>query len=438
MFEVYKGKRVFVTGHTGFKGSWLCEMLLMAGAEVWGYALKPPTKPSLFAQLKLAKRIRSHVIGDVRDLKALTAAIRAAKPDFVFHLAAQPLVRESYRVPVETFETNVMGTVNVLEAVRRTFITTDFTDYTDCGRGDGQTTDFTDYTDCGRGNGQITDRKNDMCFKNPCNLCNPWFTKPTCSVVCITTDKCYENRETLRPYREDDPMGGYDPYSCSKGCDELLIASYRRSFFNGPDSPVWLASARAGNVIGGGDWAADRIVPDCMRALGRGERIAVRNKTSTRPWQHVLEPLAGYLTLGAALAERRNYELVAGGFNFGPDPKANRTVKDLVVEILKHRKGRWVDKSDPKALHEAGLLNLDIRKAKKVLGWKPRWNFEETIEKTVEWYEAVRTGKNAGEVTRRQIEAYVGCGRGIQPRITRISRIERVEGKTTDYTDFTD
>ena len=337
-------------------------MLLAAGAEVCGYALKPPTKPALFNQLKLAKRIKSHVIGDVRDLASLTRAVKAAKPDFVFHLAAQPLVRKSYRLPVETFETNVMGTVNLLEAVRKTFVTA---------------------------NGKTTN----------------------CSVVCITTDKCYENRETVRPYREDDPMGGYDPYSCSKGCDELAIASYRRSFFNGSGSPVWLASARAGNVIGGGDWALDRIVPDCMRAFDRGEKIAVRNKTSTRPWQHVLEPLAGYLTLGAALAARQDYEKVAGGFNFGPDPKANRTVKDLVVEILKHRKGGWVDRCDPKSVHEAGLLNLDIRKAKKVLGWKPRWNFEETVAKTVEWYEAVRAGKKACEVTRRQIDEYVECGR---------------------------
>ena len=356
MFEAYRGKRVFVTGHTGFKGSWLCEMLLAAGAEVYGYALKPPTKPALFNQLKLAKRIKSHVIGDVRDLKALTAAVCAAKPDFVFHLAAQPLVRLSYKEPVETFETNVMGTVNLLEAVRKACVTA------------------------------------------------------KCSVVCVTTDKCYENRETNRPYREDDPMGGYDPYSCSKGCDELLIASYRRSFFCGPESPVWLASARAGNVIGGGDWALDRIVPDCMRALDRGEKIAVRNKTSTRPWQHVLEPLAGYLTLGAALAARQDYEKVAGGFNFGPDPKANRTVKDLVVEILKHRKGNWVDKCDPKAVHEAGLLNLDIRKAKKVLRWNPRWDFEETVAKTVEWYESVRLGTKVADVTRAQIEEYLCRG----------------------------
>ena len=362
MFETYKGKRVFVTGHTGFKGSWLCEMLLMVGAKVYGYALKPPTRHGLFNQLGLAKRIKSHVIGDVRGLAALTRALKAAKPDFVFHLAAQPLVRLSYQEPVETFETNVMGTVNLLEAVRSLVLDTDYTDFTDC------------------------------------------------SVVCVTTDKCYENRETVQPYREDDPMGGYDPYSCSKGCDELAIASYRRSFFNGQESPVWLASARAGNVIGGGDWAQDRIVPDCMRALDRGEKIAVRNKTSTRPWQHVLEPLSGYLTLGAALAARQDYEKVAGGFNFGPDPKANRTVKDLVVEILKHRKGGWVDRCDPKAVHEAGLLNLDIRKAKKVLGWKPRWNFEETVAKTVEWYESVRGGAKVVDVTRAQIEEYLGRG----------------------------
>ena len=350
MFNVYRGKRVLVTGHTGFKGSWLCEWLLALGADVYGFSKDIPTRPALYSQLHLARRIKMDMRGDIRDRAAVTAAVESVRPDFVFHLAAQPLVRLSYEQPVETFDTNVMGTVHVLEALRA--------------------------------------------------------LKKTCSAVMITTDKCYENRETKRPYREDDPMGGYDPYSCSKGCDELVISSYRRSFFNSPDSPVWIASARAGNVIGGGDWAKDRIVPDCMLALDRGETIAVRNKTSTRPWQHVLEPLSGYLTLGAALAARQGYEKIAGGFNFGPDPKANRTVKDLVVEILKHRKGGWVDKSDPKAVHEAGLLNLDIRKAKKILGWKPQWNFAETVEKTVEWYEAVRTGMKAGEVTRRQIEAY--------------------------------
>jgi len=357
-FDIYRGKRVFVTGHTGFKGSWLCEWLLALGAEVYGYALTPPTKPALFNQLKLAKRIKSHEIGDVRDLKALKAAVKKARPDFVFHLAAQPLVRASYADPVGTFDTNVMGTVNLMEAVRS-------------------------YS-----NNQTIAKSNNI------------------SVVCITTDKCYENKETTRPYREDDPMGGYDPYSCSKGCDELAIASYRRSFFTAPGCPVRLASARAGNVIGGGDWALDRIVPDCMRALDAGQTIPVRNKVSTRPWQHVLEPLGGYLTLGAALASGMHD--AASGFNFGPDPKANRTVKELVTEILKHRKGKWADKSDPKAVHEAGLLNLDIRKAKRVLGWKPRWNFEETVARTVEWYAAVRAGERPHDVTCRQIALFLG------------------------------
>ena len=355
MIESYRGKKVLVTGHTGFKGSWLCEWLLALGAEVHGFALEPPTRPSLFNQLKLAKRITSHTIGDVRDLDLLVRTMRRMKPDFVFHLAAQPLVRLSYEKPAETFDTNVMGTVNVLEAARR------------IGR-----------TQFGH---QI-------------------------SVVCITTDKVYENNEKGRPFRETDPFGGHDPYSASKGACEIVISSYRRSFFGTPDSPVWVASARAGNVIGGGDWAKDRIVPDAMRALTKGEAIPVRNKVSTRPWQHVLEPLGGYLTLGAALAKRERFDEVCGGFNFGPDPKANRTVKELVEEMLKWRKGTWVDKSDPNAVHEAGLLNLDIRKARKVLGWKPRWDFEETVKNTVQWYAAVANGANPVEATNVQIMGY--------------------------------
>ena len=350
MFNVYRGKRVLVTGHTGFKGSWLCEWLLALGAEVYGFSKDIPTKPSLFSQLRLSRRIKMDLRGDIRDRAAVQAAVESVKPDFVFHLAAQPLVRLSYEQPVETFDTNVMGTVHVLEALRT--------------------------------------------------------LKNTCSAVMITTDKCYENRETKRPYREDDPMGGYDPYSCSKGCDELVISSYRRSFFNSPDSPVWIASARAGNVIGGGDWAKDRIVPDCFRAIQRGEAIPVRNKVSTRPWQHVLEPLSGYLTLGAALAARQNYEQVAGGFNFGPDPAANRTVQDLVTELLKHAKGSWVDRSDPMAVHEAGLLNLDIRKAAKVIKWKPTWNFEQTIAKVAEWYVGVAEGAKPSALTQQQIKEF--------------------------------
>ena len=349
-FTCYQGRRVLVTGHTGFKGSWLCEWLLALGAEVHGFALEPPTRPSLFNQLKLAKRIASHMVGDVRDLPALVRTMRRVKPDFVFHLAAQPLVRLSYEKPAETFDTNVMGTVNVLEAVRR------------IGR-------------------QI-------------------------SVVCITTDKVYENNEKGRPFRETDPFGGHDPYSASKGACEIVISSYRRSFFGTPNSPVWVASARAGNVIGGGDWAKDRIVPDAMRALAKGATIPVRNSASTRPWQHVLEPLGGYLALGVALAKRERFDEVCGGFNFGPDPKANRTVKELVEEMLKWRKGTWVDKSDPNAVHEAGLLNLDIRKARRVLGWKPRWGFEETVKNTVQWYAAVANGANPVEATNAQIMGY--------------------------------
>ena len=355
MFEAYTGRKVLITGHTGFKGSWLCEWLLALGAEVHGYALEPPTRPSLFSQLKLAKRIKSHTIGDVRDLDSLVRTMRRVKPDFIFHLAAQPLVRLSYMLPVETFDINVMGTVNVLEAARR------------IGRA--------------QSGHQI-------------------------SVVCITTDKVYENMEKGRPFRETDPFGGYDPYSASKGACEIVISSYRRSFFGTPDSPVWVASARAGNVIGGGDWAKDRIVPDCVRALANGEAIPVRNKVSTRPWQHVLEPLGGYLTIGAALAKRERFNEVCGGFNFGPNPRANRTVKELVEEMLKWEDGTWVDKSDPNAVHEAGLLNLNIGKARRILGWKPRWGFAKTVEETMVWYGAVAHGMDPKLATQEQIAEY--------------------------------
>ena len=346
----YRGRKVLVTGHTGFKGSWLCEWLLARGAEVYGLSDGIPTRPALFTQLRLARRVKMDLRGDVRDRVTVREVVEAVRPEFVFHLAAQPLVRLSYAEPVETFDTNVMGTVHVLDALRG--------------------------------------------------------LKAKCSAVFVTTDKCYENRETARPYREDDPMGGYDPYSCSKGCDELVISSYRRSFFNDPSSPVWVASARAGNVIGGGDWAKDRIIPDCFRALQKGAAIPVRNKVSTRPWQYVLEPLSGYLTLGAALDARQNFAAVASGFNFGPDPHASRTVKAVVEELLKHTGGRWIDRSDPNAVHEAGLLNLDIRKAARVLGWKPRWNFAETIAKVAAWYGGVANGERPLALTRQQIREF--------------------------------
>lgn len=344
--DKYAGKRVFVTGHTGFKGSWLCEILLSLGAEVFGYALKPPTRPSLFNQLKLAKRIKSHRIGDIRDLKSLSAAVRAAKPDFVFHLAAQPLVRESYRIPAETFDTNVMGTVNLLEAVRK-------------------------------------------------NL-------SACSVVCITTDKCYENDNSGRAFVESDPMGGSDPYSASKAACEIAIASYRRSFFS--DKPnVSVASARAGNVIGGGDWALDRIVPDAMRAFLAGQTLVVRNHRATRPWQHVLEPLFGYLLLGAKHCPE--------AFNFGPDERTVKTVGQLVRELKRHfPKAKVLDKTEPNAPREAKLLRLNSAKAARKIGWKPRWDFARTIAATADWYKAVESGGSARDITDAQIKEYLTEG----------------------------
>ena len=356
--KTYKQRRVFVTGHTGFKGAWLSEWLLSLGAQVTGFALPPPTTPSLFEQLGLAARL-SDVRGDVRDAAALDAALAAADPEIVFHLAAQPLVRLSYDIPAETFETNVMGTVRVLDAVRR------------------------------RG-------------------------KP-CAVVIITTDKCYENREWVHSYREEDPMGGYDPYSASKGCAELVVNAYRRSFFT-ENSPVALASARAGNVIGGGDWALDRIVPDCVRSLTAGRVVAVRNPHATRPWQHVLEPLGGYLLLGEKLLanvaatpevrrlpENRCYE---SGFNFGPPLASNHTVGELVAEVLRHWPGRWETPRLDAAPHEASLLNLAIDKAHHFLGWHPVWDFGTTVATAIAWYRHNADGADMAEFTRRQIAEY--------------------------------
>jgi CDP-glucose 4,6-dehydratase len=331
--DVFGGKSVWLSGHTGFKGSWLAAWLLQLGARVHGFALEPPTTPNAFDQLGLARELR-HEIGDVRDRAAVARSIASAGPDFVFHLAAQPLVRWSYDEPVETYDTNVMGTVHVLEALRSV------------GR--------------------------------------------RCVAVLVTTDKCYENREWLHSYREEDPLGGYDPYSSSKAAAEIAIAAYRRSFFNPATQPqVKIASARAGNVIGGGDWALDRIVPDSIRALQSGDAIPVRNKRSTRPWQHVLEPLSGYLWLAAKLSQAGDTAEAAqlsSAFNFGPALTSNRTVAELVVELLKHWPGEWVDRSDPTAVHEAKLLNLATDKAFHLLGWAPVWTFEETIAQTARWY----------------------------------------------------
>lgn len=308
-------------------GAWLSAL----GAEVTGFALESPTQPSLFEQVALADRIR-HEHGDVRDAAAVRESIAAAEPDFVFHFAAQAIVRTSFEQPVETWASNVMGTVHVLDALR-------------------------------------------------------WLDKP-CAALLITTDKCYENREWVHAYREEDPLGGFDPYSSSKAAAELAIASWRRSFFS--RSPVRIASARAGNVIGGGDWSKDRIVPDCIRALQQESPIPVRNKVSTRPWQHVLDPLSGYLWLGAVLMESslRLYDpsLFASAFNFGPGCDSNRTVGELVEEILGHWPGDWKDLSDPAAVHEATRLNLATDKAFHLLGWKSVWGFEKAVAATVDWY----------------------------------------------------
>lgn len=354
--NIYRGKRVLVTGHTGFKGSWLAEWLLSLGAEVTGISLQPPTEPALFVQLGLANRLH-HRIGDIRDLAFVCEATEAARPDFVFHLAAQPLVRLAFDQPVQTYTTNVLGTVHVLEAIR--------------------------------------------------------LARRPCIVIAVTTDKCYENREWIHGYREEDSMGGFDPYSSSKGAAELVISAYRRSYFSAPDSCIRLASARAGNVIGGGDWALDRIVPDCVRALQRGGSIPVRNRVATRPWQHVLEPLSGYLQLGASIhsaslnSQPSALNSLCSGFNFGPALTSNRTVAELVQEVLKHWPGHWEDKTDAHAVHEAKLLNLATDKAFHFLKWQPVWDFEQTIAKTASWYHQTHDGADAGNITRDDIATYV-------------------------------
>lgn len=354
---------MLVTGHTGFKGSWLCEWLLQLGADVTGFALAPPTEPSLYDQLGLASRLRD-IRGDIRDLAAVRHAVDEAQPDFIFHLAAQPLVRLSYEQPVETYATNVMGTINVLQALRE-------------------------------------------------------LRKP-CPAVMVTTDKCYENREWVHGYREGDPLGGHDPYSSSKAAAEIAIGAWRRSFFQ--NHPVKIASARAGNVIGGGDWAQDRIVPDCIRALQQEQPIPVRNKHATRPWQHVLEPLSGYLWLaaclsGAGFSLQAPCSMLESAFNFGPRHESNRSVAELVTEVLKCWPGRWEDKSDSNAMHEAALLQLSTEKAHARLRWSPVWSFPQAVEHTVKWYRtaAEKPDPAACELTSAQIDQYTAqaCKAGL-------------------------
>jgi len=352
----YAGKRILLTGHTGFKGGWLALWLRELGAEVTGYALAPDTEPSLYVAAGVAQACTS-VLADVRDLPALRSVVREMRPQAVFHLAAQPLVRRSYEEPVHTFETNVVGTASVLEAVRLE------------GR--------------------------------------------PCAVLVVTSDKCYENPERLHGYREDEAMGGHDPYSASKGAAELVVASFRRSFFPPArlaEHGVALASARAGNVVGGGDWARDRIVPDAIAALAAGRPVPVRNPAAVRPWQHVLEPLGGYLLLGARLL---GPEAAAHceAWNLGPRFEDARPVRAVVEAVIRAwGSGSWEDRHDPRAPHEAGVLRLSVEKAMGRLGWRPRWGFERTFERTVEWYRAFHAGAAPAELAalcRRQIADYL-------------------------------
>ena len=343
----FKGKRVLVTGHTGFKGSWLCRILLLAGCEVTGFALEAPTDPSLFSLAGLSDSIRD-IRGDVRDLDALSAAFREAKPDYVLHLAAQPIVRESYEKPVETFATNVMGTVHVLECVRQTSTVRSF--------------------------------------------------------LNVTTDKVYLNREWPWGYREEEMLDGYDPYSNSKSCSELVTHSYVRSFFGGEDAPA-VSTARAGNVIGGGDFARDRIIPDAVRAVTAGKAIPVRNPYSVRPYQHVLEPLFAYLTI--VQIQERDHSL-AGWYNVGPEDASCVTTGELMDLFVRAwgEGARWEARGEEHAVHEANFLRLDCAKIRSALGWRPVWTISRAIEETAQWTRTWHTGGDVAQEMDREILRY--------------------------------
>ena len=346
--NIYRGKRVFLTGHTGFKGSWLALWLTQLGAKVCGYSLEPNTKPSMFKELLIENRIEKSIIGNILDIGKLEQSMKEFQPDIVFHLAAQPLVRLSYSEPILTYQTNVIGSLNVLEAARH--------------------------------------------------------TPSVKAFVNITTDKCYENKEVNRGYKEDEPMGGYDMYSSSKGCVEIMSSSFRRSFLQN-EGTYAMATARAGNVIGGGDWAEDRLIPDCVRYINTDEKIEIRNPIAVRPWQHVLEPLSGYLLLGQKLLEEgKKY---AEGFNFGPNEDSVLRVADVAKKVCEYYgKGEVVvQKRDN--LHEANLLMLNIEKAEQVLGWTPTFTADEAIKHTVEWYKHFYNQDiDMYDFTMKQIEEY--------------------------------
>ena len=342
----YKGKKVLVTGHTGFKGTWLVSLLLSAGAQVTGYSLEPPTDPSIFGLSGMKNQIRS-IIGDIRDLERLMEVFRETEPEIVLHLAAQPIVRESYKNPVYTYETNVMGTVNILECVRQ--------------------------------------------------------TKTVRSFLNVTTDKVYHNREWEWGYRENDPLDGFDPYSNSKSCSELVTHSYKNSFFS--DGETRISTARAGNVIGGGDFAADRIIPDCIRAAISGKSILVRNPHSTRPFQHVLEPLYAYLMIAAMQYEDVKYE---GYYNVGPGDEDCVTTGELVELFCKcWGQGQTWEDHFAGGPHEANFLKLDCSRLRSVFGWKPVWGVRKAIEKTVEWTRAWQAGEDINLVMERQIRCFL-------------------------------
>ena len=346
MKNFFQGKRIFITGHTGFKGSWLCLWLHKLGAEIHGYALEPTTTPSLFDLANVSELLCSHNIADVRDAVALADVMQQGQPEIVIHMAAQPLVRDSYRIPVDTYAINVMGTVHLLEAVRQ--------------------------------------------------------CRSVKAVVNVTTDKCYENHEWAWGYRENEPMGGFDPYSSSKGCSELVTAAYRNSFFQ---HSVALASARAGNVIGGGDWATDRLIPDCINALLAEEPVRIRNPHAIRPWQHVLEPLSGYLTLAQRLYE--SGQEYAEGWNFGPtddDAKSVEWIVRRMCELWGNNARHEIDAGDHP--HEAHYLKLDCSKARMRLGWQPRWNLEKALNNIIEWTNVYRSAGDLRRCCLEQIDYY--------------------------------
>lgn len=344
--DFWRGRRVFLTGHTGFKGGWISLWLQKMGAEVYGYALEPATDPSLFAVAQVAQGMAGHQIGNLLDSELLARTLAAAKPEIVLHLAAQPLVRYSYDAPVETYATNVMGTVNLLEAVRS--------------------------------------------------------CEGVRAVVSVTTDKCYDNKEWVWGYREEEALGGRDPYSSSKACAELVTAAYRHSFLDA--AGVAVGSARAGNVIGGGDWAMDRLVPDFLRACDANRTLEIRYPDSTRPWQHVLEPLAGYLILAQALVEQP--KLAAQAWNFGPADEGARTVRGILDYLAGKMPGTGWKHIEAPNRHEAGFLKLDSSKAQNLLGWKPRWDIATALDETLAWHRAWRSGADMHQVTQAQIGAY--------------------------------